>query len=88
MKIKISNCISNSGNSVANQFIIRIGTTTYFQSYDSIIVKITSKHVYLDKNTWNYSATTDKYRNQFLNECIADTKAKIKSGEYKLRDLN
>ena len=29
-----------------------------------------------------------KYRNQFLRENIADTRNKIKSGEYKLTNLN
>ena len=42
----------------------------------------------LDQKYWNYSNTTGKYRNIFLNETIKDTKAKIKSGEYILTDLN
>jgi len=29
-----------------------------------------------------------KYRNEFLREGIADTRKKIKSGEYALADLN
>ena len=34
------------------------------------------------------SNTTGKYRNIFLDENINETKKKIKSGEYKLVDLN
>ena len=44
--------------------------------------------VELDRKYWNYSNTTGKYRNIFLNETITETKKKIKSGEYKLTDLN
>jgi hypothetical protein len=43
---------------------------------------------FLDQKYWNYSNTTGKYRNIFLNETIKDTRKKIKSGEYKLTDLN
>lgn len=44
--------------------------------------------IYLDENYWNYSNTTGRYRNQFLNETIRETQAKIKSGEYMLVNLN
>ena len=42
----------------------------------------------LDERYWDYSVTTGKYRNQFLNEGIAETRSKIESGEYMLADLN
>ena len=42
----------------------------------------------LDQKYWNYSNTTGKYRNIFLNETIKDTRAKIKNGTYILTDLN
>ena len=42
----------------------------------------------LDQNSWDYSVTTGKYRNQFLNETKKETEAKIKSGEYRLVNLN
>ena len=44
--------------------------------------------VFLDQNRWDYSTTTGKYRNEFLGEGIAETRKKIKSGEYILTDLN
>ena len=58
----------------------------YFQSYDSIIVFIPSKgKIQLGKN-WDYSKTTGKYRNKFLNETKKETAAKLKSGEYILNE--
>ncbi len=92
--MKVKNIESNNGNKVANQFIITDENNghTYFQSYNSIIVKKyvgkTQQHTFLDQKYWNYSNTTGKYRNIFLGETIKDTKAKIKSGEYILTDLN
>lgn len=69
-----------------------------FQSYDSVIAVVTTwdapavkerkTEVVLDEDTWNYSATTAKYRRIFLNEGVDETRAKIKSGEYKLANLN
>jgi len=87
---KVENITSSRGNKVANQFIFtdEIGNR-YFQSYNSVIVKKDpSDKTYLDQKYWNYSNTTGKYRNIFLGETIKDTKAKIKSGEYILTDLN
>ena len=91
--MKVQNITSNSGNKISNQFIITDDKQNeYFQSYNSIIVK---KHytdfgtkIYLDQKYWNYSNTTGKYRNIFLNETIKDTRAKIKNGTYILTDLN
>ncbi len=98
--MKAKNMTSASGNKVANQFIITeeyqdsdITKKVVFQSYDSVIVEkvyYNSGHcdIYLDENYWDYSATTGKYRNQFLGENIAETRKKIKCGEYKLANLN
>ena len=90
--MKISNMISSKGNAVANQFIIHTPEATYFQSYDSIIVKTTfeddKRVVYLDEYYWDYSQTTSKYRNWFLGETTKQTQEKIDKGIYKLVDLN
>ena len=86
--MKVENMTSARGNKVANQFIIHSEDGCYFQSYNSIIVKIEGREVYLDEYFWDYSVTTGKYRNDFLGEGIAETRAKIKSGEYTLTDLN
>ena len=89
MEIKVKQMTSlRSYRPVANQFIILTSKGKYFQSYDSIIVAIENGKITLDENTWNYSRTTGKYRNEFLGETIAETRAKIESGEYELEDLN
>lgn len=77
-----------SGREVANQFIIRNGSSTVFQSYRSTIVKIENGKTFLDAYYWDYSVTTGKYRNQFLGESKAETQRKIDSGEYVLTNLN
>ena len=98
--MKTENMTSTNGNKVANQFIItdnhNMGNKVeYFQSYSSMIAKKIYNDLgadvvetFLDQKYWNYSNTTGKYRNIFLNETIKDTRKKIKSGEYKLVDLN
>lgn len=75
---------------VKNQFIIRTMDGVYFQSYNSIIAFIPAdgSKIQLDPDYWDYSTTTGKYRNQFLNETKKETEAKIKSGIYELVNLN
>lgn len=75
-------------NDIPNQFIIRTDEGTYFQSYSSIIAIKSKGEVTLDRDRWDYSVTTGKYRNQFLGETKKETQAKIDSGVYKLADLN
>lgn len=77
---KVEQMHSTAGNPVANQFIIYDDNTIYFQSYDSIIVKKFAGKVYLDETYWNYSGTTTKYRNIFLNETTKETKRKLSQG--------
>ena len=72
-----------------NQFLIRDDSGVALQSYKSIIAVIDNEgNITLDKNDWDYSPTTGKYRNLFLAETKAETLKKINSGEYKLADLN
>ena len=72
-----------------NQFIIKTEEFRVFQSYNSIIaIKYFNGQVVLDENTWDYSRTTGKYRGQFLNEGIQETRKKIERGEYVLAKLN
>lgn len=93
---KVENMTSRNGNKIANQFVISINPQgmynksngVYFQSYDSVIAVKRDGKIYLDTNKWDYSVTTGKYRNIFLGETKKETEAKIKSGEYKLVDLN
>ena len=87
--MQVENMTSTRGNKVPNQFIITDNNgDEYFQSYKSIIAKRSKGKIYLDAYYWDYSATTGKYRNQFLNEKVADTRKKITSGEYNLTNLN
>ena len=80
---------SNKGNDVANQFIIKTDDETIFQSYDSIIAKVDyENNITLDSKYWNYSRTTSKYRNMFLNMSTDDIQKGIKSGNIKLDNLN
>ena len=94
-KFKVRNCDSlvNPYDTVKNQFIISVSTKKgykrIFQSYDTVIAVIDeNRQVWLDRYSWDYSTTTGKYRNQFLGENIAETRKKIKSGAYKLANLN
>ena len=44
--------------------------------------------LYLDRESWDYSKTTSRYRNQFTGLTTAQTKAGIKDGSIILTDLN
>jgi hypothetical protein len=91
MKTKVSNMTSSNGNTIANQFeITDENGNLFFQSYNSIIVKIDRKNriTYLDETYWDYSKTTGKYRNMFLGETKKETEQKIKDGIYILTNLN
>ena len=87
--MRVKNMVSpRSGREVANQFIIEHEGKTYFQSYSTIIAVEEGGQLTLDKNYWNYSVTTSKYRNEFTGRNTAETKKAIESGEIKLADLN
>ena len=74
---------NDKGRPVMNHFILYNEKTgeRFFQSYDSIIVKIHKGKVTLGED-WKYSITTSKYRNLFLGETTKETQAKLDSGEY------
>ena len=99
--MKVQNFKNDNGRAIPNQFIITdhgrgaLGNfieRKTFQSYDSVIAIITEwsdlTRTQIDKNKWDYSKTTGKYRNQFLCETKKETEKKIASGEYILTDLN
>lgn len=87
-KITVCNMTGHSGREVPNQFIITTKDASYFQSYRTIIACRTNGKVYLDKDSWDYSTTTGKYRNLFLDENKRETERKIKDGTYELANLN
>ena len=86
--MQVTNMTSSRGNKIANQFIVEADDGIYFQSYNSVIAVKKDGNIMLDSQYWDYSATTGKYRNQFLGEGIADTRQKIKDGIYVLTNLN
>ena len=80
---------NDNGRAIPNQFIIEADNgDLLFQSYNTIIARKNYGKVMLDREKWDYSKTTGKYRNLFLGEKKAETEKKIKSGEYTLADLN
>ena len=87
--VKARQMISKSGNPIPNQFVITVKGNIYFQSYNSIIVKMgNDRQTYLDERYWDYSVTTGKYRNMFLGETKKETEKNIADGTYKLTNLN
>ena len=87
--VRVENMKGNTGKAVTNQFLIYTSEGVYFQSYNSIIAfKPFDGKIQLDANYWDYSKTSGRYRNNFLQETKAQTKRKIESGEYVLADLN
>jgi len=83
-KIKVYNI-----NKRPNQFLIVTPDAHYFQSYETLIaMRDNEGKIYLDVNYWDYSTTTGKYRNIFLNENKSLTQKKINSNVYSLVDLN
>ena len=86
---RVQQMYSNAGNAVPNQLLIYTDDGVYFQSYSTIrAFKDYHGNVVLDADSWDYSATTGRYRNQFLSEGIAETRRNIEEGYYTLEDLN
>ena len=87
--MKVRN-MTNNHRSVPNQYEITLDNgDVVFQSYNSVIAIWSARgKVQLDKNYWDYSKTTGKYRNLFLSETKKETQAKIDNGTYILADLN
>ena len=94
--IKVKNMVNRQGKPVVNQFVITEISDylkrSIFQSYNSIVATKVDDgdtyQIYLDKEYWDYSSTTGRYRNVFLGEDIHETRKKIKYNEYILVDLN
>jgi len=86
--VKVSQFEGRNG-AVKNQFIVRTNDGVFFQSYDSLIVgKMKDGKILIDQKYWDYSKTTGKYRNQFLNETKKETEKKLADGIYLFADLN
>lgn len=83
--LKVENMISSRGNKVPNQFIIKVGDSVYFQSYNSIIAKVEKGSLTLGLD-WNYSVTTSKYLRLFLYEYTYKYYSKTKKELQQLID--
>ena len=81
--IKVKPMLTRGGSPSPNQFIIYTSEGEYYQSYESIIAfrPRGAQPITLGED-WNYSRTTDRYRNQFLGEGIAETRRKLADGTY------
>lgn len=91
--IKVENMVSDKGNSVINQFIIRMRNHKYFQSYKTIICVIDSfpyenDVITLDRNWKNYSNTTHKYLYRFLNMNKSAIIKAVKNGIIRVENIN
>ena len=85
----VLNMKSSRGNKVPNQFIIWTDEEQFFQSYQTIIGRRDNEgNVTLDKNRWDYSVTTSRYRNLWLGMNTKQVKDAIKSGSIVLENLN
>jgi hypothetical protein len=92
----ICNMETGKGGRAVNQFEIFYENGVMFKSYNSIIaIKFYRSDVAMGNlfppkfsektfigRFYDYSKTTNKYRCQFLDEFIKETRAKMKSGEY------
>jgi hypothetical protein len=81
--MKVENLTSSKGNTVPNQFQILTNGATYFQSYSSMIAKVTSQGIILT-DKWNYSKTTSKYLYSFLGMNRKEIEKGLKDGTIKL----
>ena len=65
----VEQMINDNGNGAINQFVLRVGNTIVFQSYDSTIAIVDRDNdiVTIFPN-WNYSVTTGKHRNIFFRD--------------------
>lgn len=71
-----------------NQIRVFNGGVESVVSYDKVIVEKRNEGVVLDIKYWNYSKTTSKYLNIFLDCKTVDIKNRIGNGTYILDDLN
>ena len=80
---RVRNMESNGGRYVPNQFRIESENQTVFQSYSSIIAvkDWATNTLYLDADKYDYSRTTSRYRNAFLNCDTRTLERWIKDGQ-------
>lgn len=69
--LMVRNIESRNGNSIANQFVIDYENTRALQSYESLVLSYDySTHTLFIGNNYDYSMTTRKYVNLFLDDYL------------------
>ncbi len=95
--IGVEQMTSRSGNVVPNQTILSCPKGKTFVSYGSKIVFQSKSRssidglpleIIVDEYYWDYSRTTGKYRNEFMNMGVQDVRNYIKEGRIKVGNLN
>lgn len=72
-----------------NQVVLSDGEGTCgFWSYGVLVAKETATETILDEKYWGYSRTTSKYLAQFLGLTTGQVRERVKSGVFKLENLN
>ena len=94
----INNMKSNKGRTIPNQYVIRLDNCDVFQSYETVIairdynyIKYggdANTKIYLNKDYYDYSKTTSRYRNKYLGLTTKETEQKIKAKEFVLINHN
>ena len=83
--LKVANMTSDNGNKIANQFILKDANGDIsLQSYDSLVCQIRKGGLGFNRvvafgRDWNYSRTTTKYVNKFLQDNGLDVLAGTKN---------
>jgi len=85
--MKIYNLKTKGNYDSVNNIVVIHDGVEYFFSYQTLICIRDGSDVILDTN-WDYSKTTNYYRNKFLRESKEQTKEKIKKSIYKVQNLN
>ena len=82
-EISVNNMISSTGKNVPNQYNIFIycedGVYNCFYSYDSLIMVLKNGNIVKVGKDYNYSSTTGKYRNKFINMNLKELDTYIKN---------
>lgn len=67
--MKVEQMINDRGNGAVNQFVLTVGNTIAFQSYDSMIATVDrDAKIVTIFPMWDYSKTTGKHRNIFFRD--------------------
>ena len=70
-------------DTAGNQLQVTTPNSSSFYSYGTLVAHINDNtNQTFIASSWNHSATTSKYRSDFLNECTTTTREKLRDAEY------